>query len=213
VDFSLPRSAIEQLAGELSESQAHSLALYADAILRASPRMNLVSRRSLGDLEGHLVDAAALLAFADPGDGQVADLGSGAGLPGLVVAILRPRARVTVVDSRRSKVVFLKDVVRRLRLPNVEVVHARIENLAGRVAYPLAVARALGESSVILPGCLRLLAPGGRLVLFKGPRWVDEAADVRAIAEEQGAEITRAEQVPLPGVGRATTFVEFHVKR
>jgi 16S rRNA (guanine527-N7)-methyltransferase len=213
VDFHLPRQAIEELAGPLEDAQAEQLASYGRLIITSSPRVNLVSRRSLDSLPEHFVDSAALIRFSDPDGESIADLGTGAGLPGLVVAILRPSARVTLVDSRRSKVVFLKDAVRKLEVMNVDIVHERIEALAGKLEVLFATARALGEASDILPDCLRLVAPGGRLVLFKGPGWSEEREAVDASARLEGAEIARTETVVLPGYDRATTFVEFHVKR
>ena len=212
VDFSLPRESIEMVGGDLSDEQAELLTVYGQAILRASRDVNLVSRQSLGSLGEHFVDSAALISFSDPGEGLFADLGSGAGLPGIVVAILRPQASVTLVDSRRSKVVFLKDMKRRLGLENVRVVHGRLEELDGSAQFEMATARALGNIEAVLAPCLRLVAANGRLVLFKGPRWADEAEQARAIAVGERAEIVRTETVELPGLDRATTFVEFHVK-
>lgn len=212
-DFSLPRRSIETVAGDLPDEQAVLLTAYGQAILKASRDMNLVSRRSLGSLGGHFVDSAALLSFAEPGRGSVGDLGSGAGFPGIVAAIMRPEASVTLVDSRRSKVVFLKDVKRRLGLENVTVVHGRLEKLQGRLQFALATARALGSVEAVLASCLGLVAPGGKLVLFKGPQWCDEVEQAREVAAQQGAEIRRTETVELPGLDRATTFVEFHVKQ
>ena len=212
VDFSLPREAIEIVGGHLSDGQAELLTAYGQAILRVSKDVNLVSRRSLGNLGEHFVDSAALLSFADPGQGRLGDLGSGAGLPGIVVAIMRPQASVTLVDCRRSKVVFLKDMKRRLGLENVAVVHGRLEELEGSVQFEMATARALGSTEAVLGPCLRLVAPKGKLVLFKGPRWADEVEQARGIAAQERAEIVRTEAVALPGLDRATTFVEFHVK-
>jgi len=212
VDFSLPRQSIETLAGPLSEEQAVLLTAYGQAILKASREMNVVSRRSLNRLGEHFVDSAALLSFADPREGSFGDLGSGAGFPGVVVAIMRPEARVTLVDSRRTKIVFLKDVKRRLGLENVTVVHARLEELRGQAQFGLVAARALGSTEAVLGSCLRLVAPGGELVLFKGPLWADEVEGVREVAAKEGAEIARTRTVALPGLDRATTFVAFHVK-
>ena len=212
VDFSLPRQSMEIVGGPLSDEQAELLTTYGQAILRASRDVNLVSRRTLGNLGEHFVDSAALLSFADPGQGCLGDLGSGGGFPGVVVAIMRPQASVTLVDSRRSKVVFLKDMKRRLGLGNVVVVHGRLEELGGSMQFEMATARALGSTETVLAHCLRLVAPGGRLVLFKGPLWADDAEQAYGIAAEERAEIVRTETVALPGLGRATTFVEFHVK-
>jgi 16S rRNA (guanine527-N7)-methyltransferase len=213
VSFQLPRESIETLAGPLSDAQAESLTEYGSAIISASRNVNLVSRRSLENLPEHFVDSAALLKFLEPGERGLGDLGSGAGFPGMVVAILRPSVDVTLVDSRRSKVVFLKDVKRRLQLKNVSVSHGRVQDLAGEPELGLATARALGSLEDVLAPCLRLVSGGGRLVLFKGPLWAQEAERGREIAAAEGAEITRTEAVELPGLGRATTFVEFHVKQ
>ena len=213
MDFSLPRGSIETVVGPLSEEQAVLLTAYGQAILRASRQINVVSRRSLGSLGEHFVDSAAMLSFADPCQGSLGDLGSGAGFPGVVVAIMRPEASVTVVDSRRSKIVFLKDVKRRLGLENVTVVHGRVEELRGHMQFGLVVARALGSTKAVLASCLRLVAPGGELVLFKGPLWGEEIEGVRVVAAQEGAEIVRTRTITLPGLDRATTFVALHVKQ
>jgi 16S rRNA (guanine527-N7)-methyltransferase len=212
VDFERTLASIEELVGPLRGQQADRLLRYRDAIVEASKRVNLVSRQSLDSIGEHLVDSAALLRFVEPSGGTLADLGSGAGLPGVVVAVLRPDVEVTLVDSRRPRVVFLKDVARRLGLSNLTVTHARIEMLADGPGFPLAVARALGSVDDVLAACLRLVSDGGSLVLFKGPRWGDEADAAERIASAEGAELVRTESVELPGLSRATTFVEFHVK-
>jgi 16S rRNA (guanine527-N7)-methyltransferase len=175
--------------------------------------MNVVSRSSLEHLGEHLVDSSALLSIMDPAAGELADLGSGAGFPGMVVAIMRPQMRVTLVDSRRSKIVFLKDLQRRLGLSNVTVLHERLEELAGKREFAMTAARALGSIDRVLPHCLRLTADDGRLVLFKGPLWEEEQERAEAIAGREQSVISRVEKVALPGLDRVTTFVEFHVKR
>jgi 16S rRNA G527 N7-methylase RsmG len=80
------------------------------------------------------------------------------------------------------------------------------------VQFDLAVARALGKTEDVLGTCLRLVSPGGRLVLFKGPLWAAEVETASAIATDERALAGRTETIPLPGFDRATTFIEFHVK-
>jgi 16S rRNA (guanine527-N7)-methyltransferase len=170
--------------------------------------VNIVSRRSLDALHEHFVDSAALLSFLEVRGDSVADLGSGAGFPGVVLAVLRPEASVTLVESRRRKVVFLKSVARELELTNLDIRHARIEELEGRASFDVAVARALDRGQTMLVSCLRLVAPSGALVLFKGPHWHAEAAEVEALAAGEGFRVARTQDVELPGLGRSTTFVE-----
>jgi 16S rRNA (guanine527-N7)-methyltransferase len=211
--FECPRQAIEELAGAPSQRQCDLLVMYADQIASASRTMNVLSRASLAQLSEHLVDSAAVLSVIDVEGQKVVDLGSGAGLPGVVVAVLRPSAEVALVESRRRKVAFLKRVQRALGVPNLDVTHARLEDLAGEREFGIGLSRALGSVERTLAPSLRVIADGGRLVLFKGPRWQEEADRARAIAAREGAALERTTEVELPGVGRSTTFVVFHVKR
>lgn len=211
--FVCPVSAIEKLAGPVSDRQRALLVSYAERILTAREGLRVVSRRSLERLSEHFVDSAAVLSVIDVADRSVVDLGSGGGLPGVVVAVLRPTARVTLVDSRRGKVAFLKGVLRELELPNVEIVRARLEGLAGTRTFEIGVSRALGTIEDSLAASLRLIGVGGRLVLFKGARWPQEAGTAEAIAEREGAELERTAKVELPGMDRVTTFVVFQVRQ
>lgn len=213
MDFELPREEIEALSGPMRNEQAGRLARYGQAILDASARSNLVSRRALAELGEHFVDSAALLKVVGGWHGELADLGSGAGFPGVVVAVLRPEFSVVLVEGRRRKVVFLKSVVRALELENVRVVHARIEDLRGSERFGTAVARAVGKVTDVIPRAVGVLEAGGRLVLFKGPRWEKERDAAIAVADVCGAELEGTKSVELPGLGRTTTFVVFHVKQ
>jgi 16S rRNA (guanine527-N7)-methyltransferase len=212
------RSAIEGLCGPVTPTQWGSLQDYAALLLASARRYSLISRGAEQQLGLHLVDSAAFTALVTGPDGaagvrELADLGTGAGLPGVVVALLRPTVSVKLIDSRNSRVVFLKQVVRRLGLDNVEILHSRIEALAGRRAFDLVASRALGSLEETLAASLRMLTPTGSLVLFKGPRWVEEEARALAIAGSAGCELGWVKKVELPGYGRSTWFVEFHVKR
>lgn len=213
MDFSHLTADLERLAGPVASSDLRRLERYGEAIVDASRKMNLMSKSAVERLDEHVLDAAALLSFIELRGKTFADLGSGAGLPGVVVALLRGDARVTLVDSRRSKVVFLKRASRLLELGNVRVVHDRIEHLAGRERFDVAAVRALEKGVEMLPACLDLLRTGGSLVLFKGPGWEGERGRAEELAAERGFSVARTEVVPL-GVGRrTTTLVEFHVKQ
>jgi 16S rRNA (guanine527-N7)-methyltransferase len=212
VSFELPRDSMEQVAGRMSDQAADLLTRYGELVLEASTRVNLVSRASLDRLADHFVDAAAALAVVDAGRGTAVDLGSGGGLPGVVVWVLRPGLRMTLVEARRGKAAFLKRVRRELKIANLEVVRGRLEDLVGRRRFDLALSRAVGSVERTLAPSLRLVGSGGRLVLFKGSRWSEEAEAAAEIAGAEGAGIERTVDVELPGVGRTTTFVVFHVE-
>jgi 16S rRNA (guanine527-N7)-methyltransferase len=211
--FECPLEAIEKLVGPISARQEALLVKYAERIATAPRALRVVSRGALAELERHFVDSAAVLSVIAVEGRRVVDLGSGGGLPGVVVAALRPTAEVTLIDSRRSRVAFLKGVQRDLKLPNLEIVRARLEDLGGAREFEVGLSRALGRIETTLAPSLRLVSGGGQLVLFKGPRWQDEAGLAEAIATGEGAELEGTVDVELPGMGRTTTFAVFHVKR
>ncbi len=203
------REALEALAGRMSDDMVRQVVAYGGLVLQAGRRWNLMSRGALENLDEHLVDSAAVLRAVELEGCSVGDLGSGAGMPGLVLAILRPSCQVTLVDSRRSKVVFLEHAVRALELGNARVVHERLEKLGGLESFDVAVSRALGSILDTLETSLKVVRPGGRLVLYKGPKWSQERAEAERIALGGGATLSGEIPVELPGFARTTTFAVF----
>lgn len=168
---------------DVSRETAGRLADYA-ALLRAwNPKINLVSKQTLAELETrHVADSAQLLALAPADATTWADLGSGGGFPGLVVAILateaRPALRVTLVESDQRKAVFLRTVAQRTGVP-VTVLADRIEAVRPLGADVLS-ARALAPLTTLLDHADRHLAPSGTALFPKGATWraeVDEALE------------------------------------
>ena len=145
---------------------------------------------------------------------RVADLGSGAGFPGLVLAIARPEARVAVVESVARKCAFLRGAVERLELGNVEVVQARAEGWpAGLGAHDLVTARALAPLGVLIEYAAPLLAIGGSLAAGQGRRESSEEADGRAAAEALGmSEPERIAVEPFPSVRDRSLYVNSKVR-
>lgn len=112
-----------------------------------------------GPLEPHLDDAEAVARLLQP-SGHWADLGSGAGFPGVALAAAHPAARVTLVESRQKRATFLRLLVRATGLPNLDVVHGRVEDLDG-ASLDGVVSRAFAAPPVFLAHARRLLRPGG----------------------------------------------------
>ena len=132
--------------------------------------INLVGKSTLEDpWRRHILDCAQLVRFLPEGPLRLADLGSGAGLPGLVLAIMGATMGVTevhLVEADRRKAQFLREAARRLELSNVRVHAVRIEALD--LAVDVVTARALAPLADLLPLAVPLLAPRARLLLLKG---------------------------------------------
>ncbi|MGO1591752.1 16S rRNA (guanine(527)-N(7))-methyltransferase RsmG, partial [Ancrocorticia sp.] len=144
------------------------LNLFADMIVREGEVRGLVGPRELDRLwTRHILNSAAVLDFI-PTEGTIIDVGSGAGFPGLVVAICRQDCRVNLVDSMERRCDWLRDAVDELSLNNVVVTNARSESLVGKVSADVVTARAVARVNKLLGWTMPLLKPGGSLIALKG---------------------------------------------
>ena len=120
----------------------------------------------------HFVDSLAPAAFIPPDTAFLLDIGSGGGFPGIVLKIVRPSLKVTLIDASRKKVSFLKHVIRKLSLEGVEALHARAEELADdyhyRHRFNAVVSRALASLELFVSLADPLVAENGLMVAMKG---------------------------------------------
>jgi 16S rRNA (guanine527-N7)-methyltransferase len=150
----------------MDDAQRAQLQAYLDELQRWNQRINLTAIPPEQAWEKHVGETQALLDAAQPPLGaRVIDVGAGGGVPGMPMAILRPDLRVTLLDSDQRKAAFLTHVSGSLRLGNVEVVCARVEEVAHREgmreAFDLAVSRALAPPPVMCELTLPLVRVGG----------------------------------------------------
>ena len=148
------------------------LLAYLALLARWNRTYNLTAVRDpLEMVDRHLLDSLAMQPFVAPlvaSGGQLADLGTGPGLPGIPLAIACPGLRVTLVESNGKKARFLREAVRQLGLEHVDVAETRIEALDRPGAYAAITARALATIPLILQLGGHLLEPAGRLLAMKG---------------------------------------------
>lgn len=165
----------------VSRETADSLEQYESLIAKWNKAINLVAPTTISDLRHrHIEDSAQIFEIAKPQGGRWLDLGSGGGLPGIVIAI---QARhlplsVTLVESDKRKSAFLNTARRELRLDNVSVKPERIEAISPG-AYDFVSARALASLTELMPQLNRQLASHGEAWLLKGRSWQQEVADAR----------------------------------
>jgi 16S rRNA (guanine527-N7)-methyltransferase len=155
----------------------------------------------------HLLNCA-LVAELVPDQGELVDIGSGAGLPGVVLAMLRPRLHVVLLEPLLRRSVFLEECVNALDLPNATVLRARAEEkAASRISADVATARAVAPLDRLVGWAAGLLRPGGQLLAIKGQ---SAAAELEAAGPVLSALGVRSAEVLRAGHGRvvsATTIV------
>lgn len=168
---------IEALGLDLPETAVPQLLDYLALLIKWNAHFNLTAVRDPGDMVArHLLDSLAVLPHVR--GRSLADLGSGAGLPGIPLALARPDLDVTLIDSNGKKVRFLRAVVRELELERVEPVQARVEELDAR--FDTLTTRAFASLADMLAWGGHLLAPGGRVLALKGRYPADELQALRA---------------------------------
>jgi 16S rRNA (guanine527-N7)-methyltransferase len=170
---SLPMAEIGRRLGragiELSEPQSAALARFVDLLMRWNRVHNLTGLRELGDIvDRHLVESLALRPLLE-GE-RIADVGTGAGLPGIPLAIAEPRRAFTLIESRAKRVHFLRHVTSELGLANVVVAHCRAEHLRPEHPFATVLARAVAPPTELLEICRSLTAPGSILLLLTAAR-------------------------------------------
>ena len=158
---------------------APPLLAYLDLLARWNRTYNLTAIRDPhAMLAKHLLDSLAMHAFV--ADGTLADLGTGAGLPGIPLAIAQPQLQVTLVESNGKKARFLREAVRQLGLGNARVVESRIEAFDAPGQFDAITARALATLPLILELGGHLLKPDGQLLAMKGAVPTGEIAELPA---------------------------------
>jgi 16S rRNA (guanine527-N7)-methyltransferase len=173
---------------------ASRLHTYADLIRAWNPRLNLVSRTDLDSLEGrHIADSLQLAELIPEAVDRAIDLGSGAGFPGLILAIATGIA-FTLIESDRRKAAFLLEAARRTRAP-ATIVAQRAEACHGLTAS-LVTARALAPLPRLLTLAAPFVAPGGCLLLPKG---ANAAAELTAATADWNMRVERFPSATAPG--------------
>jgi 16S rRNA (guanine527-N7)-methyltransferase len=197
---------LAQRAGLTLEERHHALLnSFLDLLLSANERMNLTRITDRGQAEIlHVADALTLLPHLPARPHRLADVGSGGGIPGIVLAIVRPDAKILLIESTQKKAAFLRMVAEELKLANVSVEPLRAEDVARsnrRETFDIAVARAVALLPVLVEWLLPLVKIGGVALAMKGPKGADELEQAQKLIKLLGGD--RASIIPADLPDRA----------
>ncbi|MBQ7794869.1 MAG: 16S rRNA (guanine(527)-N(7))-methyltransferase RsmG [Clostridia bacterium] len=185
---------------EADAEKISKLERYAELLVEWNEKMNLTA---ITDKEGiatkHFLDSMTALTTGKV-TGKVADIGCGAGFPGLVLKIMKPEIELTLLDSLKKRLTFLDAVCGELEIGNTETVHARAEDGARlmRESFDTVVSRAVANMTVLAELCLPFVKVGGYFLALKGPLADEELSAAKRAIEVLGGKVESIFSADIP---------------
>ena len=199
-DRELLYTGLKEFLPEVSEKMIDNLLKFSALLLEKNKVMNLTAVTEPTEVvTRHFLDCAALAPHMPQG-GRVLDVGTGAGFPGMPLAILCPETEFVLLDALRKRIDFLKEVCSQLGLARVDCVHARAEEYAAghRQQYDIAASRAVANLNVLCELALPLVKVGGQFLAMKSVSSDDEIAGARGAIGQLGGRIADIRDYTVP---------------
>jgi 16S rRNA (guanine527-N7)-methyltransferase len=179
-----------------------ALVRYAELLTEKNKVMNLTAITEPADIATlHFLDSAALLTMVDFTGKTVADIGTGAGFPGMPLRIVEPSIRLTLLDSLNKRIDFLQEVCEDLGLSDVACIHGRAEEFAAghREEFDIVTSRAVAALPMLAELCLPLVKVGGAFLAMKSVDSDEELAAARRAVETLGGRVEAVKDYRIPG--------------
>ena len=186
-----------QIPNTVAADAAEKFRVYRDFLSEQNKLFNLTAVTDPQEIViKHFIDSLAALPLVR---GKIADIGTGAGFPGLPLAILRPQCSFTLIDSLQKRIRLLDETVQKLSLQNVVTVHSRAEDLPKTVLYDTVVSRAVSRLPTLAEYCLPFTARGGLFIAYKADDCEEEVREAEKAIRILGGKIAEIQTVTLYG--------------
>lgn len=187
---------------------------YMELLIEWNEKMNLTAITEPEEIIlKHFIDSITILKDIED-NSRVVDVGTGAGFPGVPLSIMNPTLKITLVDSLNKRLIFLQEVVNKLQLKNVEIIHARAEefgqNKKYRESFDVATSRAVANLSTLSEYLVPLVKVGGKVVSMKAADAQQEINDAKKAIEVLGGAIEKIDEFNLPqsDIGRTVITIK-----
>lgn len=196
---------------ELNDKQLEYFYNYMNLLIEWNEKINLTAITEPEKIiTKHFIDSLTALKYIDNG-GTVVDVGTGAGFPGIPLAISNESLKVTLVDSLNKRINFLSEVKSHLKIKNVTSIHSRAEefgkNKQYREKFDISVSRAVARLNVLVEYLLPTVKVGGKCICMKGPEAQEEIEEAKTAIELLGGKIENIEEFNLPDTDIKRTII------
>lgn len=196
-----------------SVKQTEQFFEYMNLLIEWNEKMNLTAITDPEEIIlKHFIDSITILKNIE-NDAKIVDVGTGAGFPGIPLSIMRPDLKITLVDSLNKRLIFLQEVVNKLELKNVEIIHARAEefgqNKKYRENFDIATSRAVANLATLSEYLIPLVKVGGKVVAMKASELQEEVENAKKAIDVLGGKIEMIEEFNLPqsDIGRTVVII------
>lgn len=187
---------------ELNSYQIEQYYKYMNLLIEWNEKVNLTAIIEPEDIIlKHFIDSLTIAKYINEND-KIADIGTGAGFPGLPLKILKPQNEIILIDSLNKRIKFLEKVIEENKLENISALHIRAEEIGHNELYrgdfDIVTSRAVAKLNVLLEYMLPLTKVGGKCICLKGPNIEQELEEAKNAIEILGAQIDKIEEIKLP---------------
>lgn len=202
---------ITKIGEGISEEKIEIFYNYMNLLIEWNKKINLTAIIEPEEIIlKHFIDSLTLSKYISEYD-KIADIGTGAGFPGIPIKILKQNTEIILIDSLNKRINFLNEVINQNNLKKIQAIHARAENIGHddkyREKYDIVTSRAVAKLNVLLEYMLPLLKVGGRCICLKGPNVEEEIEEAQKALDILGGKIEKVEKITLPDSDNKRTII------